>query len=75
MVQTGYCPRGPFCAFAHVERKFRIDFVVKETCYYEHDKKKGSDKGIKIFEYRSAEIMNFFDCRGNNDSKGRFVNV
>lgn len=21
MVQTGYCPRGPFCAFAHVERK------------------------------------------------------
>ncbi|ELT93766.1 hypothetical protein CAPTEDRAFT_170777 [Capitella teleta] len=21
MVQTGYCPRGPFCAFAHVERE------------------------------------------------------
>jgi len=20
MVQTGYCPRGLFCAFAHVER-------------------------------------------------------
>ena len=22
MVQTGACPRGAFCAFAHVERKF-----------------------------------------------------
>lgn len=22
MRQTGYCPRGPFCAFAHVESKF-----------------------------------------------------
>jgi len=21
MMQTSYCPRGPFCAFAHVERK------------------------------------------------------
>ncbi len=21
MRQTGYCPRGPFCAFAHVESK------------------------------------------------------
>lgn len=21
MQQTGYCPRGPFCAFAHVDRK------------------------------------------------------
>lgn len=20
MQQTGYCPRGPFCAFAHVEQ-------------------------------------------------------
>ena len=24
MVQNGYCPRGPFCAFAHVERKLII---------------------------------------------------
>lgn len=23
MKQTGYCPRGPFCAFAHVESKFK----------------------------------------------------
>jgi len=23
MVQTGYCPRGPFCAFAHVESKWQ----------------------------------------------------
>ena len=22
MVQHGYCPRGPFCAFAHVESKY-----------------------------------------------------
>ena len=27
MVQTGYCPRGPFCAFAHVEREFST-FVI-----------------------------------------------
>lgn len=24
MRQTGYCPRGPFCAFAHVESKWRF---------------------------------------------------
>nr|NP_001123328.1 zinc finger protein ZF(C3H)-17 [Ciona intestinalis]FAA00221.1 TPA: zinc finger protein [Ciona intestinalis] len=24
MTQTGYCPRGPFCAFAHVEQEIRI---------------------------------------------------
>ncbi|CAK8676522.1 unnamed protein product [Clavelina lepadiformis] len=24
MVQSGYCPRGPFCAFAHVEQEIRI---------------------------------------------------
>ncbi|KAJ8319017.1 hypothetical protein KUTeg_004108 [Tegillarca granosa] len=25
MVQTGYCPRGPFCAFAHVEHRHEIN--------------------------------------------------
>ncbi|XP_046361824.2 putative E3 ubiquitin-protein ligase UNKL isoform X3 [Haliotis rufescens] len=25
MVQTGYCPRGPFCAFAHVENEMTTD--------------------------------------------------
>ena len=24
MQQTGYCPRGPFCAFAHVDRKYLL---------------------------------------------------
>ena len=24
MTQTGYCPRGPFCAFAHVEQEIRV---------------------------------------------------
>lgn len=24
MRQTGYCPRGPFCAFAHVESKLKF---------------------------------------------------
>lgn len=24
MQQTGYCPRGPFCAFAHVDRKYQF---------------------------------------------------
>ena len=24
MTQSGYCPRGPFCAFAHVEQEIRI---------------------------------------------------
>ena len=30
MVQTGYCPRGPFCAFAHVEREYIIAFNKSE---------------------------------------------
>ena len=25
MQQTGYCPRGPFCAFAHVDRKYLLN--------------------------------------------------
>jgi len=24
MVQTSFCPRGAFCAFAHVERKYKV---------------------------------------------------
>lgn len=28
MQQTGYCPRGPFCAFAHVDRKYpNVDLI------------------------------------------------
>jgi len=27
MMQTSYCPRGPFCAFAHVERMFTPYFM------------------------------------------------
>uniref|UniRef100_A0A8C4Z284 Unk like zinc finger n=1 Tax=Gadus morhua TaxID=8049 RepID=A0A8C4Z284_GADMO len=30
MRQTGYCPRGPFCAFAHVERKQNNSFLQKK---------------------------------------------
>lgn len=32
MVQTGYCPRGPFCAFAHVERKLISFYLSGSMC-------------------------------------------
>ncbi|XP_061196207.1 RING finger protein unkempt homolog isoform X1 [Saccostrea echinata] len=31
MVQTGYCPRGPFCAFAHVEQEITTQRDVLST--------------------------------------------
>lgn len=31
MQQTGYCPRGPFCAFAHVDRKYLVSL---EMCIH-----------------------------------------
>lgn len=35
MVQTGYCPRGPFCAFAHVERKLHSFYLSGSMCEIE----------------------------------------
>lgn len=35
MVQTGYCPRGPFCAFAHVERKLHSFNLSGSMCEIE----------------------------------------
>uniref|UniRef100_A0AAQ6ACA4 Unk like zinc finger n=2 Tax=Amphiprion TaxID=80969 RepID=A0AAQ6ACA4_AMPOC len=34
MRQTGYCPRGPFCAFAHVESKWKIVLILSFIKYY-----------------------------------------
>ena len=36
MQQTGSCPRGPFCAFAHVEREliFSLDKTVMTNVQY-----------------------------------------
>uniref|UniRef100_H3ALL7 Unk like zinc finger n=1 Tax=Latimeria chalumnae TaxID=7897 RepID=H3ALL7_LATCH len=40
MRQTGYCPRGPFCAFAHVEittlECFLDEWAVATVCVYPH---------------------------------------
>jgi hypothetical protein len=35
MQQTNYCPRGPFCAFAHVDSKFIVFFslFLAFVCY------------------------------------------
>lgn len=37
MQQTGYCPRGPFCAFAHVDRKCHfvsLENKLNVICHY-----------------------------------------
>jgi len=33
MQQTGQCPRGPFCAFAHIERKYNLHFEFNRNNY------------------------------------------
>ena len=40
MQQTGYCPRGPFCAFAHVDRKclFKVFTVKSQAVVTVNDK-------------------------------------
>lgn len=34
MRQNGYCPRGPFCAFAHVGSKFCSSYAVNALIIY-----------------------------------------
>ena len=36
MMQTSYCPRGPFCAFAHVERMSIAYFTHTRACATRH---------------------------------------
>jgi hypothetical protein len=36
MVATGYCPRGPFCAFAHVEAELKNQELVNSDFDYEN---------------------------------------
>uniref|UniRef100_A0A672FG10 Unk like zinc finger n=1 Tax=Salarias fasciatus TaxID=181472 RepID=A0A672FG10_SALFA len=46
MRQTGYCPRGPFCAFAHVESKSVYPFF----CTFLH---------FLIYFFNSAQLVDF----------------
>ena len=53
MVQTGYCPRGPFCAFAHVERKYMND--LRQTQNFKADIK--YCECTKTFDNLSPQVL------------------
>ena len=36
MQQTGYCPRGPFCAFAHVDRECHFVSLENKLNFLSH---------------------------------------
>lgn len=52
MVQTGYCPRGPFCAFAHVERKLHSFYLSGSMCEIEINIKFSVTMNSDIDHYR-----------------------
>jgi len=78
MSQTGYCPRGPFCAFAHVEQEIRVLDEEDETDIGVNDEENTNLKSIEmeskknilgndvgVIEPPSTLGINFFD---GNDS-------
>ncbi|XP_038619405.1 putative E3 ubiquitin-protein ligase UNKL [Tachyglossus aculeatus] len=59
MRQTGYCPRGPFCAFAHVE-KDPLNVVMMPTG--------GQPKPAHLFSAESIGIANDWNCHDFSSS-------
>ncbi|XP_056661654.1 putative E3 ubiquitin-protein ligase UNKL isoform X15 [Monodelphis domestica] len=60
MRQTGYCPRGPFCAFAHVE-KDTMNVVMMQNS--------GQSKpGAHMFSTESIGITNDWNCHDPNST-------
>ncbi|XP_072456426.1 putative E3 ubiquitin-protein ligase UNKL isoform X6 [Notamacropus eugenii] len=60
MRQTGYCPRGPFCAFAHVE-KDTMNVVMMQNS--------GQSKpGAHMFSAESIGITNDWNCHDPNST-------
>ncbi|KAM9101889.1 putative E3 ubiquitin-protein ligase UNKL isoform X2 [Sarcophilus harrisii] len=60
MRQTGYCPRGPFCAFAHVE-KDTMNVVMMQNSNQ-------SKPGAHMFSAESIGITNDWNCHDPNST-------
>ncbi|XP_061848218.1 putative E3 ubiquitin-protein ligase UNKL isoform X6 [Colius striatus] len=72
MRQTGYCPRGPFCAFAHVEKDTMNVVILQTGCQ--------SKPGAHLFSTDSIGIANEWSNSLNStnsitNSSGRSGNI
>ncbi|KAM6054603.1 putative E3 ubiquitin-protein ligase UNKL isoform 3-T3 [Chlamydotis macqueenii] len=72
MRQTGYCPRGPFCAFAHVEKDTMNVVILQTGCQ--------SKPGAQLFSTDSIGIANEWSSSLNStnsitNSSGQSGNI
>ncbi|OPJ87532.1 putative E3 ubiquitin-protein ligase UNKL isoform A [Patagioenas fasciata monilis] len=72
MRQTGYCPRGPFCAFAHLEKDTMNVVILQTGCQ--------SKPGAHLFSTDSVGIANEWSSSLNStqsitDSSGQSGNI
>ncbi|XP_064887168.1 putative E3 ubiquitin-protein ligase UNKL isoform X11 [Columba livia] len=72
MRQTGYCPRGPFCAFAHVEKDTMNVVILQTGCQ--------SKPGAHLFSTDSVGIANEWSSSLNStesitNSSGQSGNI
>ena len=67
MISTGYCPRGPFCAFAHIEQE------LKNQRAHSNSESSNSDYTLENFisnAMPNKENENYHDQNGDNTNLG-----
>ncbi|MGH0146837.1 UNVERIFIED_CONTAM: hypothetical protein FKN15_034847 [Acipenser sinensis] len=69
MRQTGYCPRGPFCAFAHVERIPSTEETMSSLLTVMHS---GSQSKTDSQHYTDSTVN---DCVNSTTNNGQTGNV
>ncbi|XP_041085454.1 putative E3 ubiquitin-protein ligase UNKL [Polyodon spathula] len=75
MRQTGYCPRGPFCAFAHVERIPSTEETMSSLLTVIHS---GSQPKTGSQHYTDSTVNNWgssADCVSSTTNNGQTGNV
>ncbi|MGH0138014.1 UNVERIFIED_CONTAM: hypothetical protein FKN15_026995 [Acipenser sinensis] len=67
MRQTGYCPRGPFCAFAHVERIPSTEETMSSLLTVMHS---GSQSKTDSQHYTDSTVNDYVNSTTNNGQTG-----
>ncbi|XP_059572624.1 putative E3 ubiquitin-protein ligase UNKL isoform X3 [Alligator mississippiensis] len=70
MRQTGYCPRGPFCAFAHVEKDTMNVVILQTGCHSKPGAHLFSADSIGIANEWSSSLNSTNSITNNNGQSG-----
>ncbi len=78
MITTGYCPRGPFCAFAHVEQELKnqrahsnsesssSDYTLENFISNALPNKENSEnENVKFLKFSNQIMFHLFDVNIN----------